>query len=116
LATADNYPDALAGSVLAYQQNAPILLVGDTQEDQDKVLAYMKANANPSGNIYILGGTGAVGEDVVQQIKSADFTNVVRLGGTNRYETAAKIADYLKVDQGTPVILASGRIIQMLYL
>ena len=109
LSTADNYPDALSGSVLAYQQKAPILLVGDTQEDKNKVLEYMKDNVNPAGNVYILGGTGAVGEDVVKQIKSIGFANTVRLGGTDRYETSAKIANYLKAAQGTPVILVSGR-------
>lgn len=108
LATADNYPDALAGSVLAYQQKAPILLVGDTQEDKDKIFQYMKDNVDPSGNVFILGGTGVIGEDVVQKIKSAGFANTIRLGGKDRYETAVKVADYLKVDQGTPVILVSG--------
>ena len=109
LSTADNYPDALSGSVLAYQQKAPILLVGHTQEDRNKVLEYIKDNVNPAGNVYILGGTGAVGEDVVKQIKSMGFANTIRLGGIDRYETSAKIADYLKAAQGTPVILVSGR-------
>jgi uncharacterized repeat protein (TIGR02543 family) len=108
LATAENYPDALTGSVLAYRQNAPLLLIGGNQADKDKVLAYMKANADPQGSVYILGGTGAIDEGVIQQIKATGFANITRLGGTDRYETAAKVADYLKVDPGTPVILVSG--------
>jgi putative cell wall-binding protein len=108
LATAGNYPDALAGSVLAYQQNAPILLVGDSQADQDKVIDYLKNNADTAGNVYVLGGTGVVSDTVVKQVNAAGFNNIVRLGGVDRYETDAKIADYLNVAEGTPVVIVSG--------
>jgi hypothetical protein len=108
LATEDNFPDALAGSVLAYQQKAPILLVGDSQTDQDKVITYMKDNADPAGNIYVLGGTGVVSDAVVQRVKAAGFNNIIRLGGADRYETDAKISDYLNVAERTPVVIASG--------
>jgi putative cell wall-binding protein len=108
LATAGNYPDALVGSVLAYQQNAPILLVGDSQADQDKVMNYLKNNADTAGNVYVLGGTGVVSDTVVQQVNVAGFNNIVRLGGVDRYETDAKIADYLNVAEGTPVVIVSG--------
>jgi len=108
LATADNFPDALAGSVLAYKLSAPILLVGSSSDDQNKVLDYLKNNLTTSGAIYVLGGSSAVGYDMVSQINAEGFTNITRLGGTDRYETASKIADALKVKAGTPVVLAYG--------
>jgi putative cell wall-binding protein len=108
LATANNYPDALAGSVLAYKLNAPILLVGSSEADQAKVLDYMKANLNPSGNVYILGGAAVVSANMEAKIKADGFSQITRLGGTDRYETCAKIADQLQVQSGAPVILAYG--------
>jgi putative cell wall-binding protein len=108
LATADNYPDALAGSVLAYQLNAPILLVGSTDADQEKVIQYLKGSLDQAGEVYILGDTGAVGTDMEAKIKASGFTQITRLAGTDRYETAIKIAEHLGVKTGTPVILAYG--------
>ncbi|MDR3543210.1 MAG: cell wall-binding repeat-containing protein [Desulfosporosinus sp.] len=108
LATADNYPDALAGSVLAYKLNAPILLVGRSDDDQAKVLEYMKANLNQTGTVYILGGTSVVSSAMEGKITTNGFANIIRLGGTDRYDTSAKIADQVKVKTGTPIVLAYG--------
>ncbi len=108
LATADNYPDALAGSVLAYKENAPILLVGSTEAEQAKVLAYLKSNLDSAGTVYILGGTGAVSADLEAQIQAEGFKNITRIAGADRYATSAKIADQLGVKTGTPVVLVSG--------
>ncbi|KLU59000.1 N-acetylmuramoyl-L-alanine amidase LytC precursor [Peptococcaceae bacterium CEB3] len=108
LATADNYPDALAGSVLAYKLKAPILLVGSSGADQEKVLDYMKANLDPSGNVYILGGTAVVSADMQTQIQDEGFQNITRLGGTDRYATSVQIAEAEGVASGTPVVLVSG--------
>ena len=108
IATADNFPDALAGSVLAYKLNAPILLVGEYSDDQNKVLDYLKNNLTTSGAIYVLGGSSAVGDVMVSQINTEGFTNITRLSGTDRYKTASKIAEVLNVKTGTPIILVSG--------
>ncbi|KLU66048.1 N-acetylmuramoyl-L-alanine amidase LytC precursor [Desulfosporosinus acididurans] len=108
LATADNYPDALAGSVLAYKLNAPILLVGSSDTDQEKVLDYMKSNLDPAGGVYILGGTAVVSSSMEGKVTASGFANITRLGGTDRYETSAKIADKLKVKTGTPLVIAYG--------
>ncbi|KLU65791.1 N-acetylmuramoyl-L-alanine amidase LytC precursor [Desulfosporosinus acididurans] len=110
LATADNYPDALAGSVLAYKLNAPILLVGSSEADQAKVLDYMKSNLDPSGNVYILGGTAVVSTDTDMEakVKAEGFSQITRLGGTDLYDTCSKITDQLQVKSGTPIVLAYG--------
>ena len=108
LATADNYPDALAGSVLAYKLNAPILLVGSSDVDQEKVLNYMKSNLDPAGTVYILGGTAVVSSAMEGKVTASGFTKITRLGGADRYDTSVKIADQLKVKAGTPIVLAYG--------
>ncbi|MGE4273710.1 MAG: cell wall-binding repeat-containing protein [Desulfitobacterium sp.] len=105
LTTANNYPDALAGSVLAYKLNAPILLMDTSESEQKKVIDYLKANLNPTGTVTILGGTGAVGLDVESKIKAAGFTKVTRISGKDRSETALKIVEQIKVPTGRPIIL-----------
>ncbi|TGE37386.1 6-bladed beta-propeller [Desulfosporosinus fructosivorans] len=108
LATADNYPDALAGSVLAYKLNAPILLVDSTNAGQEKVLDYMKSNMDSAGTVYILGGTGAVSSAVEAKVTASGFNHVTRLGGADCYETSVKIAGQLDIKTGTPIVLVSG--------
>lgn len=108
LATADNYPDALAGSVLAYQLDAPLLLVGSSEKDQAKVLSYLKANLKAEGTVYILGGSGVISQSFVDKINLGTATKSIWISGKDRYDTSVKIAEQLKVKTGTPVILASG--------
>ncbi len=108
LATANDYADALAGSVLAYKLNAPILLVGSSAADQDKVLSYMKENMDLAGTVYILGGIRAISTAVEEKITIGGFKNIKRLGGSDRYETSLKIAEQLDTKIGTPVVLVSG--------
>lgn len=108
LAAADNYPDALTGSVLAYKYNAPILLIGSSAKDQEKVLSYMKENMDLAGIVYILGGTGVISTDVEKKIIDSGFKNIKRLGGTDRYETSLKIVEQLGTRIETPIVLVSG--------
>ncbi len=108
LATADNYPDALAGSVLAHKLNAPLLLVGKTAKEQEVLLAYLKDHVETQGTLTLLGGSGAIPAAVEQTLQANGYSQIIRLGGANRYETALKIAEELKVEQGRPVILAYG--------
>ncbi|WP_423243245.1 cell wall-binding repeat-containing protein [Clostridium autoethanogenum] len=55
MASGDNYPDALSGSILSYKFKAPVVLVRNNEDDEDKVLQYMKSNIKQSGTVYILG-------------------------------------------------------------
>ncbi|WP_348982858.1 cell wall-binding repeat-containing protein [Desulfosporosinus sp. Sb-LF] len=109
LATAENYPDSLAGSVLAGKYNAPILLVGTEADDQQKVLDYVQSNLETTGTIYILGGYAAVSQDIESRIKALGFGNIIRLGGKDRYETSAIIAAHMvKDNDGTPIVITTG--------
>lgn len=108
LVTAENYPDSLAAGVLAYKLNAPILLVGSSDSEQEKVLSYMKDNMDGAGTVYILGGIGAVSKEAEAKITDRGFKNIERIEGTDRYETAVKIAETAQVTKGTPIILVYG--------
>jgi putative cell wall-binding protein len=86
-----NFPDALSGSVLAYQLNAPILLT-DKDYIPDTILNTL--NTLNVKNVYIIGGTGAVSEFVEATLYKK--YNTIRIAGNDRYETAIKVANKIR--------------------
>lgn len=108
LTSATNFPDALSGSVLAYKNNAPILLVGKT--DNTATLNYIKNNLKATGKIYVLGGETVVSATVFNSLKSMGYSNIERLGGSNRYETNLNIVNKLNVPKGTDIVIANSMV------
>ncbi|MBT2694448.1 cell wall-binding repeat-containing protein [Bacillus sp. ISL-55] len=103
LAKGYDFPDALAGTPLAHQLNAPMLLTRDNllpDVTKDEITR-LKAK-----NVILLGSTGAINAEVEQKLKSMGL-NVERYGGKNRFETAIKIAEKLPV-KGDTAVLAYG--------
>ena len=102
IASGETFPDALAGGPLAYTLNAPILLTYKHRlpSETKGIIEMLKAK-----HAYILGGVGAVDLYVEKQLKDLDM-EITRIGGNDRFQTAAKIADFLPSDQ---VIVANGR-------
>lgn len=94
LASGNNYPDALAGAPLAYQEDAPILLLDSTPEASAKTLDYIKAHVDLSGEVYLLGGTGVIPLSFTEALKSMGFApeKIHQLGGIDRNETSLIIA------------------------
>jgi|GEM_PF-1896872 len=94
LARGDQFPDALAGAVLAQAYNAPILLTKSDTLNPETMAEIKRLEAH---TIFILGGTGAISQKIEDEFNRdvADF-NVVRIDGVNRYETSANIAKYLQ--------------------
>jgi putative cell wall-binding protein len=87
LAREDDYPDALAGTPLAYALDAPILLT-----DPEELSPDTKAALTTFGTrkIIILGSTKAISAGIENDLKQNH--SVTRIGGEDRYETAAAIA------------------------
>ncbi|HEV2087829.1 MAG TPA: tannase/feruloyl esterase family alpha/beta hydrolase, partial [Cryptosporangiaceae bacterium] len=88
VATGEAFPDALAASALAAQTDAALLLTGS------EVLPDVTADALDNlgvSTVYVIGGQAAVSDDVVDLIDVGN-RNVTRIGGNNRYETAALVA------------------------
>ena len=71
VATGLNFPDALAGGVLAAKKAAPLFLTANSLSDEQT--AYLKAKA--LNCIYVFGGTGAVSDDTVDKISRAAAAN-----------------------------------------
>lgn len=109
LATAYNFPDALAGASLGALENAPLLLI-DPYSDNQKTIDEIKRVLMPGGTIYILGGTAVVSSSLEAELNDKPYYHfaVQRLAGVTRYGTAAAIAKQVKASGGGEVIIATG--------
>jgi putative cell wall-binding protein len=107
LARDDIFADALAGSPMANVFDGPVLLTPSTSlgaSAQDGIVRAL----NPGDTVYVLGGTTAINDSVVALINRLGFTTV-RIGGADRYATAALIASKLATSEViTKVYLATG--------
>lgn len=105
LAGYEDWPDALASVPLAFQDNAPVLL---TDNDWlDPRLQTALSNLQPS-HIVVLGGNGVITDSLVQTLQHlVPQATIERIGGRNRFDTAALFAERLKSTSGQ-TILASG--------
>jgi putative cell wall-binding protein len=91
LTRADRFPDALAGTPLAVAKNGPMLLTSPTALDP-ATEAELKRVLPAGKTVYLLGGTGALGDAVAIRVQQLGYT-VVRFAGVDRYDTAIKVAD-----------------------
>ena len=82
VASGTGFADALAGSYLAAQKQAPILLVRGANVNDVK--NYIKSNLASGGTVYLLGGVNAVPKAMETGLEGF---NVKRLGGADRYST-----------------------------
>ncbi len=91
IATGMNWPDALGGTALAGALDAPVLLT-HTNTLPTSVLAEIERLG--AEKAVILGGTSAVGVAVESALETAldGAVNVDRIAGTDRYDTANKVA------------------------
>lgn len=101
LATAADFPDALAGGPLAYKENAPILLTRS-----ERLLLNTKEEIQRLGakKVIILGSHAALSLEVEKELKAMQL-EVERIGGANRFDTAALISQRLASNEA---VLASG--------
>ena len=104
VATGKNFADALAGSYLAVEKNAPILLTNGKDDNVAELHAYIRANMQANGTVYILGGESAVPETV----DAMNGYTVKRLFGSSRYDTNIEILKEAGV-QGDSIIVATGK-------
>ncbi|WP_059351872.1 cell wall-binding repeat-containing protein [Bacillus coahuilensis] len=89
IARGDDFPDALSGAPLAYSLNAPILLTGkDTLNTKTKAeLLRLQVK-----EVVLLGSEGAISKHVQASIQQLGI-KVSRIGGKDRFETSARIAE-----------------------
>ncbi len=108
LATAYDFPDALAGTPLAHAVGGPLLLTHSTGLDPRVAAEIDRLGAK---KVFILGGYGAVSKTVEDQVlQQTSAVSVERLGGNDRYQTARLIGMRLQDFSGTrgEVFVVSG--------
>lgn len=98
--------DALSAAYLAGVNSAPILLTRNGFTPPE-VLAQILASG--ARNIVIIGGGGVVGDPQLTALQGAGYT-VTRLGGPDRYTTAAQVIAAAGKPAGTTALLASGTV------
>jgi lactocepin len=99
IATNDGYWDALACAPYSYSHGAPIFLTSNganAKAGKDSVSADTLSTMKAGGikNVYIVGGTAAVSDNVKSQLAKAGFTVKQRLAGNTAVETSAAIANF----------------------
>ena len=89
MCTGADFPDALAAAPIAAANGWPIYL---TQTAALTPSTKTKMGVNGATHGYVIGGTGAVSAAVETEL-DATFIEFSRVGGANRYDTAAKLAN-----------------------
>jgi len=102
VAYGDDFPDALASASFAGIRQIPIVLINNTLPES--VANYFKTQ-KPS-HVIVVGGEAVVPTGL---LSSKGISIETRLGGIDRYETAAIIYDYSKTSYTSPdIFIASG--------
>lgn len=96
LASGYTFPDALSGSAFAMVKNIPLLFTNDVQtldsvEDNSTWDEIVRLGAK---KVYVLGGTGAVSQNIENNLKAKGL-KVVRISGSDRFGTAKEVGDEL---------------------
>ncbi|KUO78942.1 MAG: vancomycin resistance protein [Desulfosporosinus sp. BRH_c37] len=108
LSTGNGFADALSASVLAYEKEAPILLVDSSVENSKDAFDYVIQHLDSTGAVYIIGGAGIIGTEFQTKLNDLGFKNVVRIAGLDRYDTSYKIASSLNDITVSTVVISSG--------
>lgn len=89
IANGDKFTDALTGTPLAALHHAPLLL---TYEARLPEATLNEINRLAASRITLLGGRASISQSVENYLRGLGFT-VNRIGGANRYEQAALVAE-----------------------
>ncbi|MBS3956261.1 MAG: cell wall-binding repeat-containing protein [Clostridiales bacterium] len=89
----DGFADALAVAPLAYARKIPVLMtrpLGPLSSSTRTALTSIKAE-----EALMVGGTAAIADSVATELRGVTgIQRVDRIGGKDRFETAAKVAEY----------------------
>lgn len=108
LVPGSNFANALPASVLAFKQDAPVLLVDLSADKTKEAFDYIISHLTKIGTIYLVGDNSLVGPDFEIKLKQLGYNNIVRVSGNDKYETGHLVAKQLGAAKGTPVVISSG--------
>jgi putative cell wall-binding protein len=103
IASGRTFPDALSGVSLARAINGPLLLTEkDTLPETTRVELMRALTPNNSMAVYVLGGEGAVSKAVTDYIGALGYT-VIRISGSDRFQTTKAVAEEIDQQRGNDV-------------
>lgn len=105
VAAGDSTPDALAGAAAAAHGRGPLLLVD--RSGLPAVTAAELGRLRPT-SVVVVGGEAAVAPAVAEQIAIINAAAVRRVGGADRYDTAARVSATVFSPGVADVFIAAG--------
>lgn len=99
IASGETFADALVAAPLAKALDAPILLVRHNAVPADTLSAISYLGADKA---YVIGGKTTIEDGVVSKLYSTHISKVERIAASNRYDTAALVAQKLFTLKGMP--------------
>lgn len=108
LTTGNGFADALSASVFAHQKKAPILLTDVSVEGSQEAFSYITQHLDTTGTVYLIGGIGAIGKEFETKLNSLGFYDIVRIAGSDRYETSDQLARLLDNTTISAAVISSG--------
>ena len=107
--SAIDYPDAISASSIAAVKDSPIFYVNRTGKLDDKIKEYLASCGKKLDAAYIIGGTSAISNNILEEIKPY-FEKSGRYGGANRYDTNAVVnTAFRSFFTGKDIYLATGK-------
>ncbi len=105
IATGENFPDALSASALAGTLGCPVVLTESNALPEAAMTEIERLGATKA---YVLGGAGAVSDEVIAALEKAGVSTE-RIAGDTRQDTANKVSE-LVAASASPVtaIVAAG--------
>lgn len=100
--TGNNYADSLSCSAA----KKPVLMVDNRETELSEEQIEYLTSLNTE-NIYIIGGTAAVSEELELQLAEVTGANVERLSGHTRYETSTMVAEQFLPEAAGAVLVYS---------
>lgn len=107
IARGDMFPDALAGAPLAGKYSAPLLLTSPEVLSSSTASEISRLHATKA---FILGSEDAILPIVESNLRSRGVSEITRLGGLDRYDTAALIGKQLRAGETSlcPAFIVTG--------
>lgn len=110
---AGDFADALSVSTVAAVKRAPIIYLRTDGELDKDTKAYLDSVKGKITNAYVIGGTGVISDDMMNkaaaQLGLTAGKSVVRIAGSNRYETCNAVNNKFASKQtGSGICVAKG--------
>ncbi len=108
VASGADFPDALAASGLAGVFEGPVLLTKATSVPAGLIREIVRLGVD---KIYVIGGPAAVSDGVYKQL-SGFAAGIERVSGSDRYQTATRVAEEIWRETGSPASIGTAFVVR----